>query len=98
MTRKWSNYPTYCVYEWITNEEDFFEHYLEAAQRTKLAHKRPHKHLKRFLKDYVTDAMPSLDGLWHELLTHSLGEVNWGEIADYLLDGLQEYEQENDDD
>ena len=80
-----TNYETWCVKLWIDNEQSSQNRWLEAAKNadspTELADQ---------MKDEYEEAMPELNGVWSDLLTTSLGEVNWHEIAKTMTDEVEE--------
>ncbi len=40
------------------------------------------------LKEEVTENLPEVEGMASDLLTSALGEVNWQEISENMLEGL----------
>jgi hypothetical protein len=85
----YTNYETWCVALWIDNDE----HDYDGVTALALAYRNRHD-LAGEIRGYVEDGMlPELDaGLAGDLLTSSLCQVNWPEIADGHLDATrQEY-------
>ena len=86
----WSNYETWAVKLWMDNEEGT---YYEWRERTMTAwessdHDRDAtaRELEDALKLEHEEAMPEIAGVWSDLLTAALGEVDWHEIALALID------------
>ena len=81
----WTNYETWLIKLWIDNEQSSQNYWLEAAKTadnpTELADQ---------LKDEYEGAMPELNGVWYDLLATSIGEVDWYEIAESLIDEVEE--------
>lgn len=85
----WTNYGTWCIHLWISNEEPVYRYWNELAQKILDEHEYPKAHLRDALKDQFEDAMPPLEGMWSDLMTNTLEEVNWHEIAEALLEDKQ---------
>lgn len=49
--------------------------------------------LSRQLKDEFEDGMPEVQGMWSDLLSAALSEVDWYEIAEAMLEEV-EFEQD----
>lgn len=100
----WSNYETWCVNLWIDNEEGSHRYWREVAQEI-AANAEPkatttdrpdgtREESARFeladrLKDEIGEALPEVDGMWVDLMRGALSEVNWGEIASGILEGVE---------
>lgn len=74
----WTNYATWCVNLWLTNEPDSEETLRMLAQMAASLGFRADR-----IEGYVRDSLP-LDGasLATDLLQSTLGRVNWREIAE----------------
>ena len=96
----WSNYETWAVSLWLENEESNYSYWREQARNhrdqapespevrdgTWTADKATVIHLAEQLKGEVTNDSPLQEpSLYADLLTATLAEVNWGEIAETLL-------------
>jgi hypothetical protein len=81
----WTNYPTWCIHLWITSDNQPYIYWTKRAQ--KLLNQQEHAtlHLRDALRAHFEDAMPALDGMWSDLMTNALKEVNWQEIAEAIL-------------
>jgi len=80
----WKNYETWCVNLWLDNEEPLYREVTERAAgfaRSRSTKERARAALAEWLKDFVTEQAPELRGLWSDLLTAALSEVDWDEIA-----------------
>ena len=73
----YSNFETWCISLWIWNEEGLYRYWLERVAFGRLADE---------LETWASDAMPELQGLYSDLLTHALGMVHWDEIAESLAE------------
>jgi hypothetical protein len=90
----WTNYATYCIYLWLTNEDESYKYWTRRAQELlDDEQEHPAEHLRDALQDQISAKMPKLEGMWSDLLIHTLGEVNWQEIAEALL---EDKKKEND--
>jgi hypothetical protein len=75
----WTNYETWCVNLWLTNEPDTEEHLRMLAQVAASTSHRADR-----LKEYVSDMAP-IEGasMFVDLLQAALDNVNWREIIEY---------------
>lgn len=101
---RWKNYETWCVKLWIDNDQGTQEYWRErteaawaeseeggnpftedrsARARILLAHA-----LREHFDDCCEESLP--DGMYGDLLTHALGQVEWYEIADAMLTDAEE--------
>lgn len=73
----WTNYETWAVALWIDNEQGTYHQRREIVREHTEAYKCSYA-----LKEWITEMAPDLGAtLWSDLLTASLGEVNWHELA-----------------
>ena len=101
----WSNYETWCVHSWLTNDEEAYEYWREEAGRCREEARSSEEvragmwaadQLEQFaladqLKDEVEhDGGCSCSSLYTDLIQAALSEVNWLEIAEAILDGLEQ--------
>lgn len=104
----WSNYETWCVHLYWQNEERKYRQSLEliaqATEDVELDDEDecesesldPVTWLAEAIEDATKASMPvplqEARGMWGDLLTHALGQVNYREIASEWLeeDALQE--------
>lgn len=97
----WSNYETWVVNLWIDNEESSQKRWVErAAELVQGAiDDEPAEDPKTIALDTLADeleaehddATPELSGVFSDLLTHALGRVDWREIAESMLSGVDVY-------
>ena len=97
----WTNYETWCVNLWLTNEEPSDRYWREQAEeRLRDAERRPEPHftprerariaLADQLRDEVAPDEETLPtGLFSDLLGAALESVNWGEVADSFLEDIE---------
>ena len=75
--RGWSNYETWAVNLWIENNEELYRYKERLAKSARDAYV-----FARDLSDWIEGTMPDLGAtLAGDLLSASLREVNWLEIA-----------------
>ncbi len=75
----WTNYPTWCVNLWLSNDESLYQEAMAQAQRFS----QSRGDLAQVLKDWVCDVLaPDLGATFAaDLLGYALGEVDWHELA-----------------
>lgn len=98
----WSNYETWNAALHISNDEYFEEAVTERAmyyvERDPVL---PEKYyfgewIEEFVDNFYREIIESPVGMWGDLLTHAVGQVNWGEIAEgYLDDAKAEWLEDN---
>ena len=77
----WTNYATWNVNLWLTNDEGSYNYWMERARDSEV------NGLAILLEDEHKEAMPELDSsTYSDLLQHVLGSVNWHEIAKSLIE------------
>lgn len=84
----WSNYETWVVKLWIDNEEESYNYWQERAKEL-IRERREHlisDELKEGHEEAVEDAGIAEAGVFTDLLNSALGEVNWYEIAQSILE------------
>lgn len=91
----WTNYETWVVNLWLSNDEGSDAFTREAAQEAwestdedDDAETRDNdacNHLAETLETYHDELQPETVGVFADLLTHSLARVNWREIAEHLM-------------
>lgn len=85
----WSNYETWAVALWIDNDEGSQEwaHHL-AVECKGNEHER--YEVANVIKEEMEESMPDLGAsMWADLLGAAFSEVDWYEIADNLLSGVE---------
>jgi hypothetical protein len=93
----YTNRETWIVCLWIDNEQSSIEFAVEMAQEfyakaeeNKYFTKRENATIEfaEYLKDYYEESAPLLDEctVWTDLLMHSLGGVDWHEIAGHYME------------
>jgi hypothetical protein len=84
----WTNYETWCVNLWLDNEEPLQRYW--AAIAALWLNQEPNARLAAYelarqLAEEVIDWKPEVTGMWADLLGAALSEVNWNEIAGYMI-------------
>lgn len=86
----WTNYPTWSVHLWVTNEPAPYDYALDLA-RTALEDDLPRVALADALKDWLRGRLePQTACLQADLLGYALDGVNWTELADAFLEAVEE--------
>lgn len=87
----WTNYETWCVHLWLTNEEGSYRYWREEAGRHLRDDREDARYsLGRQLKGELEEASPLEEAsLFSDLLNAALSEVDWHEVADAFLEDLQ---------
>lgn len=98
----WTNYETWCVHLWLTNEEGTYNHCRELARQA-TAEAPDCEQVRRrvwtiedakkftladLLKDFIEEMNPLADGasMFTDLLNAAISEVDWHEIAEAFLE------------
>jgi hypothetical protein len=103
----WMNYETWCVNLWLNNDEGSYRHICrlaqsawddaEASQHLTRAQEAA-RELASTLADEAESNMPEVNGLYKDLLTSALAEVDWEEIAEHLIEDDVDKEDDEDND
>lgn len=81
----WTNYETWVLKLWQDNEQPSQEWWLDAAKNAESKGT-----LADQMQEEYEEAMPETTGVWSDLLTSALGNVDWFEIAEHLLEEVKE--------
>jgi len=93
----WSNYETWAVNLWLSNDELSYRTVMEWARESRAGEDRhdydePRFRLADRLKETLEEDMPDLGAsMWSDLLRAGFAEVDWTEIAESWLAGLAEW-------
>lgn len=87
----WKNYETWCVNLWLTNDESEYAYWRGVTSGLKYEYpdgvtKQAKYDLADRLKIEIGEGAPELKGVWADLLSAALSEVDWYEIAEGFLD------------
>lgn len=108
----WSNYETWCVHLWLSNEERDYRYWrAEAARHRKEALRHANElegiwsvelagraGLAEQMKGEIEDAAPiGMACLYSDLLSATLSEVDWHEIAGAFLQDVEPDQGDDDD-
>lgn len=98
----WTNYETWCVNLWLSNEEPSYRYWRDEAERCLTAACRPsgnetgerREQAERLLADCLKAELEEghplpTASVYSDLLTSALAEVDWHEIARNLLDDIE---------
>lgn len=88
----WYNYETWAIALWMDNEQGSQEYYNEMARDYKGDVHRLADALKESHESMAEESAPILfEANWmSDLFRAAMSEVNWREIAEHLLDDLEE--------
>ncbi len=104
----WTNYETWCVKLWMDNVESSDRYWCAVTEQVYRAAEAGRSltkldvaksDLAKILKTEHEEAQSSLEvkGLWSDLLSAALSEVDWCEIAGSLLDDYADDEDDEED-
>ena len=97
----WTNYETWCVALWLDNDETSYRYWSLVAEQTRDDAQRCQQvkekvwtteqatrfNLADAIKSEITERSPTQDAsLYTDLIHAALSEVDWGEIAQAILD------------
>jgi len=85
--KTWANSVTWQTALWIENTEasaDFYRPIIEECRT--LPRRIATDILARTLEEKHYAERPDVPGVWNDMLSSALAEVNWNEIATYLID------------
>jgi hypothetical protein len=91
----WRNYETWCINLWMDNDSGSADYWQEQAENC-LKHAKPDTcfsrkeratlDLSHIIEEEFKENTPQTTGVYADLLTAALSEVNWYEIAKYLIE------------
>ena len=95
----WKNYETWCCKLWIDNDEGSQAYWQERAEEifrdsegddtfSKL--EQATLALSEALKDEHEESKPELQGFWSDIFNAALGEIDWYEIAENMLEDIND--------
>lgn len=90
----WSSYESWCVNLWIGNDQISYHHAQGLTRRASSAYE-----LAQRLKDWVEEDNPlsNESSLYSDLLSASLREVNWREIAEHYWEDFREDDEDEEE-
>lgn len=93
----WTNYPTWAVNLWLSNEKDLYFYFRELTETIKeeveLGPEDKIYNLSLAIKEFVEDNYPlptdcyGFYGFYSDILEFALGQVNYYEIAENMIEG-----------
>ncbi len=87
----YKNYETWCVNLNLTNDQGSYFTCVDMAHSAWEANPDEAREiLADNIKEYVEEFQPEMDGMYSDLLGYALGQVDWEEIADNFLEGIDE--------
>jgi hypothetical protein len=88
----WKNYETWNLKLWLDNDQDTY-HYWQHAAREAFGMgdvEKAKRTLAEQLETHITEDAPQLTGFYSDILNASIREVAYWEIAESMLEDLQE--------
>lgn len=85
----WTNYETWAVNLWMTNDQGSQDHWIQRAEN--LTARELMNELKNTHEEYIPD---SISGLYSDLLVGALDNVNWREIAEHWVEGSKDEDED----
>jgi len=85
----WANYETWCVNLWIDNDQGTQEMWAESTARIWEQSERKEEAvsaLASMLKEELSVVPDEVTGMMADLLGAALGEVDWHEIAEHMVE------------
>lgn len=79
----WKNYETWVVNLWLT--DDGGAYLSEIAEEVK-DEENPGLRLADILKEQVEDGMPDIDGMYSDLLSAAISEIDFDEIGETFME------------
>ena len=95
----WTNYETWCINLWLSNEQSTAEYWTERATNTLEENdgnaKDARWELSKEIKDDIENGNPITDAsLYSDLLTMAIGRANFYEIAEnYIEIALEQFDK-----
>lgn len=85
----WSNYSSWCTALWLDNDQGDYSIMVDKAKEYSVD---DGYEFGQWIKEYVWEMKLEMTGLFDDLLTSALQEVDWTEIANHYL---EEYHQDD---
>lgn len=78
----WTNYETWCIYTWLSNEEE-----TDRTARAAAAKADDADEARVTLREWIRAINPlgEDDSMWSDLLTCAIDNANWSEIARHFM-------------
>ena len=81
----WKNYETWVVNLWLSNDRGTYEYMVEIAEEVK-DEEYPGLRMADILKEDIESGMPSLDGMYGDLLSSAIDAVDFDEIGETFME------------
>src|SRR5579859_6347520 len=94
----WTNYETWNAKLWIDNERSSYEYWRDqsrsifrraVADQYNTQSERASHTLADQLKSEHEDAIPECSGMYADILSAAMSEINWDEIARSMIEDLE---------
>jgi hypothetical protein len=97
----WTNYETWVVKLWIDNEEGSYNYWREIAGEAAVSCTKLQaiRNVADALKEQHEEDAPEVQGVFADLISAAMSEVNWYEIAEnmveaYMADHPEEFTEQ----
>lgn len=80
----WTNWETWMVYSWLTNEEGTYNYIM--SMTSKVGGDYQTYDLSKLIREFVEEGNPLTTGMYADLLGGALREVDYYEIAEHFLE------------
>lgn len=91
----WTNYETWAVNLWMSNDQGSSEYWEEQArevlEREDFDKDSAKSDLADMIQEQHDETQPAVDGVFSDLLNAAMSEVNWYEIAEHYIDDIDVY-------
>lgn len=95
----WLNYETWCCHLWLTNDEDEYWYWLDIARDCyrkaagSVVYPRKEKAIGEFgrrLKHDIEEDAPEYEGMYKDLVSAAICEIDFYEIAESFIAEIEE--------
>lgn len=87
----YSNYPTWAVSLWLNNDANNYSHWVDRAQdlANESGKEDAVSDLASELENEVTEFAPEVEGMYSDIFTWAMDQVDWQEIAESMLEDIE---------
>lgn len=102
----WTNYETWAAKLWMDNEEGSYRSWQDAAQEAyddaesdsiDTREENAARVLAERIKEEIDDGAPEVSGMYSDLLSAAISEINFHEIAASLIEEVDKEEEETEE-
>jgi len=85
----WTNYETWCAALWMDQEGDHWRERAEEAVREYVDYDEARYQLSEEMSSFYDEFMPTVSGMYADLLGAAMSSINWSEISKHYLDDVE---------